>query len=209
MPSSRPKPDCLKPPNGVDTRTERVRVDREHAGVERARDAQRARAVARPDRAREPVRRVVRDADRVRLVRRTGSPRRPGRRPPRGRRGRRSSPRRACTGTRSRGRPGASPWKSDVAVDEATRPSRGARPRSAAPSRSPRRSGSPTRTPRVALDEQLERSGRRPSARRGCASGRSSPGRRCRRRRTARRRRPAPGRRPRRRRSPTCRRARA
>src|SRR6187399_3792394 len=43
----------------------RVRVHREHAGFGRACDAQRARSVARPDRPREPVRRVVRDADRV------------------------------------------------------------------------------------------------------------------------------------------------
>src|SRR5262245_1901335 len=46
----------------------RVRVDREHARVGPTRDAQRARSVAGPDRAREPVRRVVRDADRVGLV---------------------------------------------------------------------------------------------------------------------------------------------
>ena len=68
MPSSRPKPLCLKPPNGVDGAHRRVRVDREHARLDRARDAQRAAAVARPDRAREPVVGVVRDPDRLGLV---------------------------------------------------------------------------------------------------------------------------------------------
>ena len=68
MPSSRPKPDCLKPPNGVETRTELFELIAEHAGLERARDAQRARAVLGPDRAGEAVGRVVRDADRIRLV---------------------------------------------------------------------------------------------------------------------------------------------
>ena len=37
----------------------RVRVDRQHAGLDRPRDAQRLGAVARPDRARQPVDRVV------------------------------------------------------------------------------------------------------------------------------------------------------
>ena len=46
----------------------RVRVDAEDAGLERPCDPQRPRSVARPDRAREPVRRVVRDPDRVGLV---------------------------------------------------------------------------------------------------------------------------------------------
>ena len=45
-----------------------VRVDAEHAGLERARDAQGAGAVRGPDRAGQAVRRVVRDPDRVRLV---------------------------------------------------------------------------------------------------------------------------------------------
>ena len=45
----------------------RVRVDRQHAGVDGARDPQRLRAVARPDRAREPVDRVVGQRDRLGL----------------------------------------------------------------------------------------------------------------------------------------------
>ena len=45
-----------------------VRVDREVAALERPRDAQRLRAVARPDRARQPVDRVVGEADRLGLV---------------------------------------------------------------------------------------------------------------------------------------------
>src|SRR3954464_11219396 len=45
-----------------------VRVDAQHAGLECARDPEGARAVLRPDRAGEAVRRVVRDPDRVRLV---------------------------------------------------------------------------------------------------------------------------------------------
>src|SRR5581483_2835949 len=46
----------------------RVRVDREDAALDGARDAQRAGAVPRPDRARESVVRVVRDPDRFRFV---------------------------------------------------------------------------------------------------------------------------------------------
>ena len=45
-----------------------VRVDREHAGLDRARDPQRLGAVARPDRAGEPVDRVVGELDRLLLV---------------------------------------------------------------------------------------------------------------------------------------------
>ena len=45
-----------------------VRVDRQHAGLDRARDAQRLGAVARPDRARQPVDRVVGERDRLLLV---------------------------------------------------------------------------------------------------------------------------------------------
>ena len=135
MPSSRPKPDCLKPPNGVCTRTERVRVDREHAGLDRPRDAQRPRAVRRPDRAREPVRRVVREPDRLCLVRERDH-----------RRDRAEDllPRDAVVVRRldERARePEARAVrrlarKSGVAVDEGARPSRGAPPRSAGPSRS-------------------------------------------------------------------------
>ena len=117
-----------------------VRVHREHAGLERPRDAQRPRAVARPDRAGEPVRRVVRDPRSPRPRPRTGSPRRPGRRPPRARRGRRSSPRRACTGTSSRGRPARCRGRA-ARRRRTRRPSRGAAPRSAGPSPWPRRPG--------------------------------------------------------------------
>ena len=46
----------------------RVRVDRDHAALDRARRAQRLGAVARPDRAREAVDRVVREPDRLLLV---------------------------------------------------------------------------------------------------------------------------------------------
>jgi len=56
MPSSRPKPDCLNPPNGVCTRTDVFAF------------TESPRAVSRPDRAGEAVRRVVRDANRISLV---------------------------------------------------------------------------------------------------------------------------------------------
>src|SRR5260221_4664042 len=46
----------------------RVRVDAQHAALERARHAERASTVARPDRAGETIRRVIRDPDRVSLV---------------------------------------------------------------------------------------------------------------------------------------------
>src|SRR5205085_5738836 len=46
----------------------RVRVDREHAGLDRPRHAQRTAAVLRPDRAREAVVGVVREPDRLGLV---------------------------------------------------------------------------------------------------------------------------------------------
>ena len=88
-----------------------VRVDREHAGLERARDAERPRAVLASrssPRARTACR--WRSGSR-RPRRRTGSPPRPARRPPRARPGRRSTPRRACTGTRSPAPSGASPRK--------------------------------------------------------------------------------------------------
>ena len=68
IPSSRPKPDCLKPPNGVETRTELFELT-DSTPVSSARATRSARAaVARPDRAREPVRRVVREPHRVLLV---------------------------------------------------------------------------------------------------------------------------------------------
>src|SRR3954452_7730923 len=46
----------------------RVRVDRDHAGLDRARGAERLGAVPGPDRAAQPVDRVVRELDRVGLV---------------------------------------------------------------------------------------------------------------------------------------------
>ena len=68
IPSSRPKPDCLKPPNGVDTRTDVFELI-ERTPVSIARTTRIARAdVPRPDRAGEPVRRVVGEPDGVRLV---------------------------------------------------------------------------------------------------------------------------------------------
>ena len=81
-PSSRPTPDCLKPPNGVLTRTEVFELIDSTPGVERARHAQRLGAVAGPDRAAEPVDRVVGLARRRRPRRRTGSRTPPGRRSP-------------------------------------------------------------------------------------------------------------------------------
>ena len=68
MPSSRPKPDCLKPPKGVCTRTDEFEFTESTPVVERAGHAQRSRAVPRPDRPGKAVRRVVRDPDRVCLV---------------------------------------------------------------------------------------------------------------------------------------------
>ena len=68
MPSSRPKPDCLKPPNGVEGRTELFELTERTPVSSAAGDADRAGAVARPDRAGEAVGRVVGDPDRVGLV---------------------------------------------------------------------------------------------------------------------------------------------
>ena len=68
MPSSRPKPDCLNPPNGVETRTEEFLLI-ERTPVSSARATRSARAPfavqIEPDR---PYGGVVGDADRVGLV---------------------------------------------------------------------------------------------------------------------------------------------
>ena len=69
MPSSRPNPDCLKPPNGVCGRTEEFEFTDRTPESMRARDPQGARPVARPDRSRQPERRVVGEAHRLGLVR--------------------------------------------------------------------------------------------------------------------------------------------
>ena len=132
----------------------RVRVDAEDAGLDRARDAERPRAVARPDRAGEPVRRVVREPDRVGLV---------VERDQRGDRPEDLLARDAVVVRRldeRRREPEALAVRrlaaeERLAVDERRRPSRGAPPRSAGPS--------PSRRPRdrrpsrcfVALDQQL------------------------------------------------------
>ena len=68
MPSSRPKPDCFMPPNGVWTRTELFELtDSTPAAMPRATRSARApsRVQIEPG---EPVRCVVRDPDRVGLV---------------------------------------------------------------------------------------------------------------------------------------------
>src|SRR5919204_4754312 len=62
------EPGLLEPTERRRRPDGRVRVDREDAGVQRARDAERPAAVLRPDRAREAVRGVVGDPDRVLLV---------------------------------------------------------------------------------------------------------------------------------------------
>ena len=188
-----------------------VRVDREHAGLDRARDAQRLGAVARPDRART-ARRSCRSRSRPpRARRRTGSRTRPGPKISSRRPGRSSTPERARsagTSTRARRAPcpriatGASSGTKEATVSRW--PGRDQRPHLGAVVEriaDAQRLHGPLRAPRG--------TGRRPSARRGSASGRSSPGRRCRTRRAAPRRRPAPGRRRRRPRWPTSRPARA
>ncbi len=67
-PSSRPRPDCLKPPNGRRVAHRGVRVDREVAGLDAARHPQRPADVAGPDRPGQAVLRVVGHPDRVGLV---------------------------------------------------------------------------------------------------------------------------------------------
>ena len=210
MPSSRPKPDCLKPPNGVETRTELFELMLEHAGVERARDAQRAGAVCvqiEPDR---PYGvsfaiRIASASSSNGISAATG--------PKTSSRATRSS---FVASTSVHGNQKPAPSRRVAAgraisvVVERTRDGLAVlRRRSAAPSRSPRRAGSPTLSAAVAATRRLDEPVVGAAARRGCASGRSSPGRRCRRRRRARRPRRARGRRRRRRRWPTCRRARA
>ena len=120
-----------------------VGVDRQVAALQRPGDAQRLRAVARPDRAREPVDGVVGDADRLGLVVERDDHRdRPedlvvdravvvaARATAR------------SAGTRSRGRPGPSPRIATSRRRRRTTPrSRAAPRRSAAPCRSPRRAG--------------------------------------------------------------------
>ena len=159
MPSSRPKPDCLKPPNGVVGAHRAVRVDREDARLDRACDPQRARAVARPDRAREPVRRVVRDPDRIRLV----VERDQRRNRPEDLLARDPVAVRASTSVHGNQKPlpvRRVAAEERLALDEGRRPSRGARRRSAGPSPSPRPSG--RRPSRRALRRRAaRRSGRR------------------------------------------------
>src|SRR5918995_4976261 len=62
------EPRLLEAPERRRHPDRRVGIDAEDAGVDRACHPQRPGAVARPDRAREPVRRVVREPDRLRLV---------------------------------------------------------------------------------------------------------------------------------------------
>ena len=107
----------------------------------------------------------------------------------------RSWPRRACTGTRTRPLRRLAPENGSPSTNDATFSrccGRDQRPISVASS-----AGSPTLTPRVRRPG-APGNGRRPTAGRGSASVRSSPGRRCRTRRRARRRPPARGRRRRR-----------
>ena len=65
---SRPKPDCLKPPNGDDEVAGVEAVDPDDAGAERAGEPMRARDVARPDAGGQAVDGVVRDPNRLLLV---------------------------------------------------------------------------------------------------------------------------------------------
>ena len=197
MPSSRPKPDCLKPPNGVETRTELFELTERTPGLERARHAQRAGAVARPDRAGEAVGRVVREPDRLGLVLE---------RDQRGNRAEDLLARDAVVVGRldERAREPEAGAVRGLALEERRRPRRTRRPvsRCAAEIERPHLRRLVGRVADLdaarRLDEQLEEAVVDRLARRGCASARSSPGRRCRRRRTARRRRPSRGRRRRR-----------
>ena len=66
-PYSRPRPDCLKPPNGP-PEVERVLVDRHVAAADPPRHVLGALDVRAPDAARQPVVGVVGDRDRVVLV---------------------------------------------------------------------------------------------------------------------------------------------
>ena len=197
MPSSRPNPDCLKPPNGVETRTEELQlIERTPVSSARATRSARAPLVVQidPD---EPVRRVVGDADRVGLV---------GERDDRRDRAEDLLARdpvvvgrldERARDTRSPGPSGTAPRKSgSVSTKDATVArwlAETSGPISVASS-----SGSPTRQRAGRGDEQGDEAVVDLALRRGCASARSSPGRRCRRRRTARRPRRARG--PRRRR---------
>ncbi len=173
-----------------------VRVDREHAGVERTGDAERSGSVARPDRAGEAVDRVVGDPHGVRLVLERDQ---------------------RCDRTEDLL---ARDPVVGVCLDEGARiPEALAAGHLAAEQRlaldeaghrlAVRRGDQRAHLGRIVLgipdpdvagrlDRAAPRSGRTRAARRGCASGRSSPGRRCRRPRTARPRRRARGRRRRR-----------
>ena len=146
------------------TRTERVRVDRQVAGLDRARDAQRARAVARPDRARQAVDRVVGEADRLGLVVERDHARRSARRSPRAATRASGPPGTAPSArTSSRGRRAPSPRIATGASSSRNEADGLAlrRPRSAAPSASPRRAG---RRRAIAVDRLLERARKSSSA---------------------------------------------
>ena len=208
MPSSRPKPDCLKPPNGVETRTELFELMLS-TPVSSARATRSARRAVLASRSSRRGRRACRSRSGSRPPRRrTGSARRPARRPLRARS---RSSFVASTIVHGYQKPlpfGRARPEERLAVDEARD--------GLAVLRGDQRAHLGRVVARVAdLDvagrrrRAARRSGRRRCARRGSASARSSPGPRCRRRRTARRPRPSRGRRRRRRRSRTCRRARA
>ena len=95
-PPSRPRPDCLTPPNGRGRVGDDALVEPDHAGLQGLGDAQRAAQVVGEDVGDQAVLGVVGRRDRPRPRSRTGSAGRPGRRSPprpsRRRAARRSAP---------------------------------------------------------------------------------------------------------------------
>ena len=212
-PPSRPKPDCLTPPNGAAGVGDEALVEADHAGLERLADAQRALEVAGVDVGDEAVLGVVGGGDRLVLVdegrdrrdraedllaehaarrrarRRARSARRSSRR--RRARCRRRAPWRPCSTASSTSSATLSRWSSSISGPTST-PSSVPRPTFSAPIRSASFVGE------LVGDRLVRRGSGWPTCRprRCCASWRSSRPRRRRR-----------GRRPRRRGTARCRRA--